>query len=205
MAVCLPLECVYHSPQLSQRAFHFKRYSPVQVDFIASFITPKSVIIQVTRGILVIQKTTPKVMMRHNRILVFFMVSALKTGSLTFMPSISHAADADAQQMADELNARGLLLGSNGSYDLERAPTRLEASVMLLRLLGKEQAAKTANASHPFIHRCSRLGKSICWIHVQERHDKRHRQQFVRNNANIRPPAICNIFVTGSGVQRQGR
>ena len=70
--------------------------------------------------------------------------------SLTFSPNVSHAADVEAQQLAEKLNGMGLLLGSNGSFDLERAPTRLEASVMLLRLLGKEQAAKAANAGHPF-------------------------------------------------------
>ena len=57
---------------------------------------------------------------------------------------------------ADALNKLGLLNGvgknENGSidYDIERTPTRLEALVMLIRLLGKDEDAKTGNWVCPF-------------------------------------------------------
>lgn len=42
---------------------------------------------------------------------------------------------------ADRLNAVGLFRGSNYGYELTRRPTRQESLIMLIRLLGEEQAA----------------------------------------------------------------
>lgn len=53
--------------------------------------------------------------------------------------------------MADDLKALGLFQGaSDTDYALDRAPTRIEAVVLLLRTLGKENEVLTANYSHPF-------------------------------------------------------
>ena len=53
--------------------------------------------------------------------------------------------------MADDLKALGLFQGaSDTDYALDRAPTRIEAVVLLLRTLGKENDVLTANYSHPF-------------------------------------------------------
>ena len=49
---------------------------------------------------------------------------------------------ADFTHCADYLNDMGLFQGGANGYDLDRAPTRLEASVMLVRLLGAEEEAK---------------------------------------------------------------
>ncbi|MBR4702877.1 MAG: serine protease [Oscillospiraceae bacterium] len=55
------------------------------------------------------------------------------------------------EKLAGELKALGLFRGvSDTDFDLERAPTRLEALVMLIRILGKEQEALSGNWSHPF-------------------------------------------------------
>ncbi len=53
---------------------------------------------------------------------------------------------------ADALNELGIFKGSAGGSELDRAPTRLEAGVMLVRLLGKEDEAKAlaANYTAPF-------------------------------------------------------
>jgi sulfur carrier protein ThiS len=56
----------------------------------------------------------------------------------------------DFSDSADILHALGLFQGSSKGYELDRAPTRAEASVMLVRLLGKEDAALSASAKHPF-------------------------------------------------------
>ena len=62
----------------------------------------------------------------------------------------------DADNMADALHDFGLFNGtgvaSDGSpiYSLEKASTRQEAVVMLIRLLGKETEAKQCTAQHPF-------------------------------------------------------
>lgn len=48
------------------------------------------------------------------------------------------------------LNELGLLQGSDAGYELERAPKRIEAAVMLCRLLGKEAELKKGSYKHPF-------------------------------------------------------
>ncbi|MCT4633600.1 MAG: Ig-like domain-containing protein [Firmicutes bacterium] len=48
------------------------------------------------------------------------------------------------------LSTAGLLKGSNGSFDLQRKPTRAESSVMLIRIIGKEEEALKKDYSHPF-------------------------------------------------------
>ncbi len=45
---------------------------------------------------------------------------------------------------------RGTDTGFGGGYDLERTPTRAEAIVMLIRMLGEEEAALRCTGSHPF-------------------------------------------------------
>ena len=44
----------------------------------------------------------------------------------------------------------GLFQGTQNGYDLDRTPTRAEAAVMLVRLLGKEAEAKTLTYTAPF-------------------------------------------------------
>lgn len=51
---------------------------------------------------------------------------------------------------AAALEELGLFSGSNIGYELERASTRAEGLVMLLRLLGKEQQARVYTGTHPF-------------------------------------------------------
>ena len=51
---------------------------------------------------------------------------------------------------ADSLHEMGLFQGTQNGYDLDRTPTRAEATVMLVRLLGKEAEAKTLTYTAPF-------------------------------------------------------
>ena len=51
---------------------------------------------------------------------------------------------------ADSLHEMGLFQGTQNSYDLDRTPTRAEAAVMLVRLLGKEAEAKALTYTAPF-------------------------------------------------------
>ncbi len=52
--------------------------------------------------------------------------------------------------LADALKKLKLFYGSDVGYELERAPSRLESLVMLIRLLGKEKEALAYTGSHPF-------------------------------------------------------
>ena len=49
---------------------------------------------------------------------------------------------ADSTSLADDLKEIGMFKGTNEGYELDRAPTRVEAAVMLVRMLGKEEAAE---------------------------------------------------------------
>ena len=51
---------------------------------------------------------------------------------------------------ADSLHEMGLFQGTQNGYDLDRTPTRAEAAVMLVRLLGKEAEAKSLTYTAPF-------------------------------------------------------
>ena len=51
---------------------------------------------------------------------------------------------------ADSLHEMGLFQGTQNGYDLDRTPTRAEAAVMLVRLLGKETEVKTLTYTAPF-------------------------------------------------------
>lgn len=57
---------------------------------------------------------------------------------------------ANYMNCADSLHEMGLFQGTQNGYDLDRTPTRAEASVMLVRLLGKEAEAKTLTYTAPF-------------------------------------------------------
>lgn len=64
--------------------------------------------------------------------------------------SLSVSAN-ENDKFADELKEMGLFLGSDNGYELDRYPTRAEAAVMLVRMLGKEAEAKTNKTySHVF-------------------------------------------------------
>lgn len=60
----------------------------------------------------------------------------------------------DYPAMAASLKTLGLFRGSDTGYgegfDLEKAPTRMEALIMLIRLLGEEAEALSCTAAHPF-------------------------------------------------------
>lgn len=54
---------------------------------------------------------------------------------------VTRAAQSLYEDEADRLNSVGLLRGSNYGYELNRRPTRQESLIMLIRLLGEENAA----------------------------------------------------------------
>ena len=56
-----------------------------------------------------------------------------------------------AEEIASDLKELGLFKGvSDTDFDLDRAPSRTEAIVMLIRILGKENDALNGRYSHPF-------------------------------------------------------
>jgi alpha-tubulin suppressor-like RCC1 family protein len=51
---------------------------------------------------------------------------------------------------AEALKPLGVFVGTDKGFELERPATRMEAAVMLTRLLGKEEQARGENNPHPF-------------------------------------------------------
>lgn len=82
---------------------------------------------------------------------------ASRTAVLSYCGSYHFALSdkPDRNAMADALKSlslfRGTGSGTGSGYELEKAPTRAEALVMLIRMLGEEKAALACTASHPFI------------------------------------------------------
>lgn len=63
----------------------------------------------------------------------------------------SEIDEIDPEALAAELKSLGLFLGSNGNFELDRAPTRAEAVTMLVRLLGQEQTAQSGSWNYSFL------------------------------------------------------
>ncbi|MDO4539806.1 MAG: transglutaminase domain-containing protein [Syntrophomonadaceae bacterium] len=71
------------------------------------------------------------------------------------MPAAAPADNGDGdltipQQRAEALNQLGLFQGTDNGFELGRAPTRIEALIMLIRLLGQEDVALGGSFTHPF-------------------------------------------------------
>lgn len=78
-----------------------------------------------------------------------FLKAMILTAMIAGMLTISAFAS-DYDHCADALHDLGLFSGTDAGYELDRAPNRAEASVMLVRLLGQEDAAKQLTYSAPF-------------------------------------------------------
>lgn len=70
--------------------------------------------------------------------------------SLVSVNLSANAAGPDYTPYADTLKDLGLFLGTGNGYELNRNATRVEAAVMVVRLLGKDGQAKVENNKHPF-------------------------------------------------------
>lgn len=81
-------------------------------------------------------------------------ILSLLMAAAMVMAFATAAGAADYSAMADDLAAIGMFTGTDVGYELDREPTRAEVAVMLVRMLGAEETAKTEFAaqtiSHPF-------------------------------------------------------
>ena len=79
------------------------------------------------------------------------------------------AASASAQQSAEALCKIDVFRGTDTGFELERAPKRSEAAVMLVRLYGAEEEARTLYAageiSHPFEDGNTWAAPYLAWLY----------------------------------------
>ena len=80
------------------------------------------------------------------------MIPAVAEENVLLIAPAPEARDVtDHETCAVALKQLGLFMGvSDTDFDLERAPTRIEALVMLIRVLGEEEAALNGSWEHPF-------------------------------------------------------
>ncbi len=75
---------------------------------------------------------------------------------------------------AAELAAAGLLKGGAGGFALDKAPTRTQAAIMLVRLFGAEEEAKAAYAAGDLKCPFSDVGRVACGQGFGQRYLRHH-------------------------------
>lgn len=99
------------------------------------------------------------------RFLTLLFTALLLTAALCVTAS---ASDYDA--VAEDLSAIGMFRGTANGFELDRAPTRSEAAIMLVRLHGAEDAAKAAYEAgeirHPFTDVSDTAAPYVAWVYT---------------------------------------
>ena len=98
------------------------------------------------------------------RFLTVFFTALLLTAALCVTASASDYDDA-----AQDLSAIGMFRGTASGFELDRAPKRSEAAIMLVRLYGTEEEAKAAydagQISHPFTDVSDFTSPYVAWLY----------------------------------------
>jgi len=100
------------------------------------------------------------------RILTVLAATLLLTAAMAGTASAS-----SYDSVAEELSAIGVFRGTAGGFELDRAPTRSKAAIMLVRLYGAEDEAKAAyeagEISMPFTDVSETAAPSVAWLYSQ--------------------------------------
>ena len=79
------------------------------------------------------------------------------------------ASASDFDGVAKELSAIGMFRGTDSGFELDRAPTRSEAAIMLVRLYGAEEEAAAAyqagKITHPFTDVGDTAAPYVAWLY----------------------------------------
>ncbi len=82
-----------------------------------------------------------------------------------------NAAASDYDSAAKELSAIGMFRGTDRGFELDRAPTRSEAAIMLVRLYGAEEEARSGYAAgtlrHPFTDVGETASPAVAWLYTK--------------------------------------
>lgn len=78
---------------------------------------------------------------------------------------------AHSEALADELRSMNMFKGTEQGYELDTVPTRAQAAVMLVRLLGQDENAKAAYAkgeiTHPYVDAAAEwIAPSVAYLHA---------------------------------------
>ena len=96
-----------------------------------------------------------------------FLTILLTTLALTAVLCVSASAS-NFDDAAEELSKIGMLRGSSGGFNLDQAPTRAQAAIMLVRLHGAEDAAqrtfKSGRITCPFTDVNETTAPYVAWL-----------------------------------------
>ncbi len=89
----------------------------------------------------------------------------LLTAIIMAISVIPVSADKNPQESAEALYSLGLFRGSDTGFELEAYATRVQISVTLIRLLGKDAKAQMQKNPHPFTDVPDWAGDAIGWLY----------------------------------------
>lgn len=84
------------------------------------------------------------------------------------LSTVSIANTIQYEEKAISLKELGLFNGNDKGFELERTPSRIEAMIMLIRLLGKEKESVESNYTHPFTDVPNWADKQIGYLYENE-------------------------------------
>lgn len=97
-------------------------------------------------------------------------LTSLVTALLLTMALTVAASASDYDAVAEELSAIGMFQGTAAGFELDRAPTRSEAAMILVRLYGAEEQAAADYAagtiSHPFTDVSDFAAPYVAWLYT---------------------------------------
>lgn len=130
------------------------------------------------------------------RILTILAATLLLTAAMAGTASAS-----SYDSIAEELSAIGVFRGTAGGFELDRAPTRSEAAIMLVRLYGAEDEAKAAyeagEISMPFTD-VSETAAPLRRLAVQPRHHQRHLRHHFRRIQSVQRKNVLRLPAAGT-------
>ncbi|MDY3281283.1 S-layer homology domain-containing protein [Dysosmobacter sp.] len=97
-------------------------------------------------------------------------MATLFTAALLAAALCASASASDFDAVAEDLSSIGMFRGTASGFELDRAPTRSEAAIMLVRLYGAEEEANADYAagkiSHPFTDVSQFTSPYVAWLYT---------------------------------------
>lgn len=96
--------------------------------------------------------------------LVFSLTTVVSAAGTSTTATVTGTTTLDR---ANALKDLGLFMGTNNGFDLDRAPTRGESIIMLLRMLGKAEEAQNSSYQNPFTDVPAWAAKYIAYAYAK--------------------------------------
>ena len=101
-------------------------------------------------------------------LLAIFIVVGTTLVNTVYANKIPAVSMGQAEKEAQSLYRLGLFLGTNKGFALEEIPTRLQGVIMLVRMMGEEEAAKNCTYTHPFKDVPAWGDRYVAWAYAKK-------------------------------------